>query len=98
MSNQYTAYKNGKVCGHGTFTNIELLKIDYPAPEYDLKFGCLEFPEEVPLTYQELRRKAYPPPSELADALYWQSKNDNTKMEAYLLKCEEVKLMYPKPD
>lgn len=42
------------------------------------------------------RVAAYPPLTELADALYWQSQGDETKMEAYLTKCGEVKARYPK--
>jgi len=47
--------------------------------------------------YDELRRREYPSAAELGDALYWQSKGDNTKMDAYLAKCEAVKKKYPKP-
>jgi hypothetical protein len=35
---------------------------------------------------------------ELADALYWSSKGDNTKLDEYYAKCEAVKLKYPKPE
>lgn len=44
-----------------------------------------------------LRRAAYPPLEELADALYWQSQGDNTKMAAYLAKVKMVKERFPKP-
>ena len=40
----------------------------------------------------------YPPLQDLADALYWQSKGDNSKMEAYVAACEAVKEKYPKPE
>jgi len=33
----------------------------------------------------------------MADALYHQSKGDETKLTAYLAKCEAVKSKYPKP-
>jgi hypothetical protein len=46
--------------------------------------------------YQRLRVSKYPPLADLADALYHQSKGDNTKMEAYVAACEAVKLKYPK--
>ena len=39
----------------------------------------------------------YPPMTDLADALYWQSKGDESKMTAYLAAVEAVKLKYPKP-
>lgn len=46
--------------------------------------------------YQRLRAKEYPPLTELADALYHQQNGDDTKMTAYLAKCESVKQKYPK--
>jgi hypothetical protein len=47
--------------------------------------------------YIEKRQKEYPPLTDLADALYHQSKGDETKLTAYLSKCEAVKTKYPKP-
>jgi hypothetical protein len=47
--------------------------------------------------YQRNREPEYPPLANLADALYWQSKGDNTKMDAYLAAIEAVKAKYPKP-
>lgn len=46
--------------------------------------------------YQRQRISKYPPLTDLADALYHQSKGDNTKMEAYLAACDDVKQKYPK--
>ena len=43
------------------------------------------------------RAKEYPSLTDLADALYHQSKGDETKLTAYLAKCEAVKTKYPKP-
>jgi hypothetical protein len=40
----------------------------------------------------------YPPITEFIDAMYWQSRGDNTKMEAYLSKIDEVKSKYPKAE
>jgi len=47
--------------------------------------------------YQRNRAAEYPPFADLADALYHQSKGDETKLTAYLTKCEAVKTKYPKP-
>ena len=47
--------------------------------------------------YQRSRDMEYPPMTDLADALYWQSKGDESKMTAYLAAVEAVKLKYPKP-
>jgi hypothetical protein len=46
--------------------------------------------------YQRLRQPEYPPLSDLADALYWQSQGDNSKMEKYLAAVDAVKQKYPK--
>ena len=47
--------------------------------------------------YIAKRKAEYPPLADLADALYHQSKGDETKLTAYLAKCEAVKTKYPKP-
>ena len=49
-----------------------------------------------PEAYIPKRVKEYPPLTDLADALYHQSKGDETKLTAYLAKCEAVKQKYPK--
>ena len=46
--------------------------------------------------YARKREFEYPPLTDLADALYHQSKGDETKLTAYLAKCEAVKQKYPK--
>ena len=46
--------------------------------------------------YKNKRAIEYPPLTDLADAMYWSSKGDNTKLNAYYAKCEEVKAKYPK--
>ena len=50
-----------------------------------------------PEAYKYKREFEYPPLTDLADALYHQSKGDETKLTAYLAKCEAVKTKYPKP-
>jgi hypothetical protein len=52
--------------------------------------------QELSKYYQQLRVQEYPPLSEFADALYWQSQGDDTKMTAYLAACDAVKAKYPK--
>jgi hypothetical protein len=47
-------------------------------------------------SYKLQRQSEYPPLTELADALYHQQNGDDTKMTAYLAKCEAVKQKYPK--
>ncbi len=43
-----------------------------------------------------LRRAAYPPLADFADAMYWQAQGDETKLSAYLAAVEAVKLRFPK--
>lgn len=63
--------------------------------ELDIEIARLK--EEYEATeYQRLRQPEYPQLSELADAIYWQSQGDETKMTAYLAKVEAVKQKYPK--
>lgn len=45
---------------------------------------------------EQQRREEYPPLEELADALYWQSQGDNSKLAAYLEKIGRVKAKLPK--
>lgn len=47
--------------------------------------------------YKELRSNAYPGLDQLADALYWKEKGDDSKWMAYVEQCDAVKLQYPKP-
>jgi hypothetical protein len=48
------------------------------------------------LEYQRLRKPEYPPMADLADAIYWQSQGDESKMQAYLAVVNQVKQKYPK--
>jgi hypothetical protein len=43
-----------------------------------------------------LRRAAYPPIEEFADAMYWKRQGDPTKLEAYFNAIEKVKREFPK--
>ena len=49
------------------------------------------------LNYQTDRQPLYPPLGDFADAMYWNSKGDSTKLEAYYAACEKVKTDNPKP-
>lgn len=46
--------------------------------------------------YQRARKLEYPPIEDLADALYWQSQGDDSKMTKYIAAVEAVKQKYPK--
>jgi hypothetical protein len=43
-----------------------------------------------------LRRAAYPPLADLADAVYWQSQGDSAKMDTYTAAVAAVKERFPK--
>ena len=46
--------------------------------------------------YKANRAKEYPSLADFADAYYWAQNGDDTKMTAYIEKCEAVKTKYPK--
>ena len=47
--------------------------------------------------YKDDRQPLYPSLGDFADAMYWNSKGDSTKLEAYYAACEKVKTDNPKP-
>ena len=53
--------------------------------------------EAAAIAYQSTRRPLYPSLGDFADAMYWNSKGDSTKLEAYYAACEKVKTDNPKP-
>jgi hypothetical protein len=46
--------------------------------------------------YAKLRRAAYPPMEEFADAMYWKEKGDNGPWLAYVAKVDAVKNRFKK--
>ena len=46
--------------------------------------------------YQRQRAPEYPSLATLADALYWNSTGDSTKLDEYYAACAAVKAKYPK--
>jgi len=53
--------------------------------------------EAAAIAYQSTREPLYPSLGDFADAMYWNSKGDSTKLEAYYAACEKVKTDNPKP-
>jgi GH18 family chitinase len=47
--------------------------------------------------YSTRRKAEYPTLEDLADALYWESRGDASKMEAYYAKIDAIKAKYKKP-
>ncbi|MES2319948.1 MAG: hypothetical protein V4631_20905 [Pseudomonadota bacterium] len=98
MSRLFTAKRAGAVVRRGTFVDEKLLRRDMPGPEYELVLDeHLPFPERS-VGYQEQRRGAYPPIADFADAMYWQTQGDDSKLLEYMAKCAAVKEQFPKID
>ena len=53
--------------------------------------------EAAAIAYKSTRQFLYPSLGDFADAMYWNSKGDSTKLEAYYAACEKVKTDNPKP-
>lgn len=53
--------------------------------------------EQAATAYQRQRAPEYPPLTDLADALFWASRGDDSKLISYYAACESVKAKYPKP-
>ena len=49
------------------------------------------------LKYKDTRQLLYPSLGDFADAMYWNSKGDSNKLDAYYAACEKVKTDNPKP-
>ena len=48
--------------------------------------------------YQRQRAPEYPSMADFADAMYWNSTGDSTKLDEYYAACAAVKAKYPKPE
>ena len=53
--------------------------------------------EAAATAYQSTRQPLYPSLGDFADAMYWNSKGDSSKLTAYYTACEKVKTDNPKP-
>lgn len=70
-----------------------------PPTKEEVELEIERLQEEYERTqYQRDRKPEYPDLKEFVDAYYWAQKGDNTKMNEYILKCDEVKDKYPKPE
>ena len=69
--------------------SIEQSKVDAARTEIDT--------EAAKIAYQSVRQPLYPSLGDFADAMYWNSKGDSSKLTAYYAACEKVKTDNPKP-
>ena len=53
--------------------------------------------EAAATAYQSTRQPLYPSLGDFADAMYWNSKGDSSKLTAYYAACEKVKTDNPTP-
>ena len=91
---------NTRIGMPGTITDeqeiIDHIRSDYKITQEQLENECGPTEEWLATRYRSDRVSEYPPLSDLADAMYWASKGDNTKLDNYYAACEAVKQKYPK--
>ena len=73
----------------GKSVTLEQSKIDSARTTLDA--------EAAAIAYQSIRQPLYPSLGDFADAMYWNSKGDSSKLTAYYAACEKVKTDNPKP-
>ena len=72
----------------GNSITLEQSKIDAARTTLDA--------EAAAIAYQSIRQPLYPSLGDFADAMYWNSKGDSSKLTAYYAACEKVKTDNPK--
>ena len=73
----------------GKSVTLEQSKIDSARTTLDA--------EAAAIAYQSISQPLYPSLGDFADAMYWNSKGDSSKLTAYYAACEKVKTDNPKP-
>jgi hypothetical protein len=90
---------------------VEVLMFLRPNAEWSINNGVLNWMDQVQIqptnaeleagllivTYQNNRKKEYPPLTDLADALVHNDMGDPSHLRVYFDSCEAVKAKYPKP-
>ena len=74
----------------GNLIELDQALVDAAAAEIQAELDATQ--------YQRDRQPEYPSLATLADALYWNSTGDSTKLDEYYAVCEAVKAKYPKPE
>lgn len=99
LANKDSLYvKDGKLCEY-TAKHLTLLA----SLEEGMTWNPLECSIEDTRTYDQKlqailqkRANAYPDVKDLADAVFWSTQGDNSKMEAWIEQCKQVKEAIPK--
>ena len=81
--------------GTGAF-KVDGSKIDLVQSDIDTARATIDS-DYAKVKYKDERQPLYPSLGDFADAMYWNSKGDSTKLEAYYAACEKVKTDNPKP-
>ena len=71
-------------------------KIDLVQSDIDTARATIDS-DYAKVKYKDERQPLYPSLGDFADAMYWNSKGDSSKLTAYYAACEKVKTDYPKP-
>jgi len=74
---------------NGNTITLDQTKIDEARVTLDADYAKIK--------YKDDRKLLYPPLEDFADAMYWNSKGDSSKLTAYYAACEKVKTDNPKP-
>ena len=90
------AYPNACYVDETTVTDSSGNTITTEQSKIDTARSTLDA-EAAAIAYQSTRQPLYPSLGDFADAMYWNSKGDSTKLEAYYAACEKVKTDNPKP-
>ena len=92
------AYPDAKVIDNdrGVFKEDGVTEINLVQSKIDDARVTLDT-EAAAIAYKSTRQFLYPSLGDFADAMYWNSKGDSTKLEAYYAACEKVKTDNPKP-
>ena len=74
----------------GKSVTLEQSKIDAARTTIDSEYAKVK--------YKDDRQPLYPSLGDFADAMFWNSKGDSSKLPAYYAACEKVKTDNPKPN
>ena len=96
LSAIYKAYPDCKRIDGSLAFKADGTQITLVQSEIDAARATLDA-DYAKVKYKDDRQPLYPPLEDFADAMYWNSKGDSTKLEAYYSACEKVKTDNPKP-
>ena len=82
--------KYGAIDREGNIIELDQARLDAAAEQVQA--------ERDATAYISQRAREYPSMADLADAMYWNSTGDSTKLDEYYAACAAVKAKYPKPE